>query len=80
MAGRDRVRLGEADFERIATVRDPDLAAAAHNRLVRAGFGRVRTITGDATSGVAEAAPFDRIISTACVHLGRVPYAWIDPR
>lgn len=57
---------------------DPALAGAAHERLSRAGFGRVRTVTDDATGGVAESAPFDRIISTASVHLGRVPYAWVE--
>lgn len=57
---------------------DPALADAAQDRLVRSGFERVRTIAGDATKGVAEADPFDRIISTACVHAGRVPYAWVE--
>lgn len=57
---------------------DPDLAATAHSCLSQAGFGQVRTLTGDATRGVPEVAPFDRIISTASVHLGRVPYAWVE--
>ena len=33
---------------------------------------------GDATTRVFASAPFDRIICTASVHLGRVPYAWIQ--
>lgn len=64
---------------RVTTVEiDPDLAGAGHDRLSRAGFERVRTLSGDGTQGVPEAAPFDRIISTASVHLGRVPYAWVE--
>lgn len=38
---------------------------------------RVRTVVGDATTGVFAAAPFDRVISTASVQLGRVPYSWV---
>lgn len=57
---------------------DPALANTAHGRLSRSGFERVRTMTGDATRGVPQAAPFDRIISTASAHLGRVPYAWVE--
>lgn len=57
---------------------DPVLAAAARDRLSRRGFEHVRVVAGDAAHGVAEAGPFDRIVSTACVHLGRVPTAWVE--
>lgn len=57
---------------------DPALADAAHDCLSRAGFERVRAITDDATRRVPESGPFDRIISTASVHLGRVPYSWVE--
>lgn len=56
---------------------DPDLASAARTRLSRAGFAGVHVATGDATSGIVEAEPFDRVISTASVHLGRIPYPWV---
>ncbi|MGH3912563.1 MAG: methyltransferase domain-containing protein [Pseudonocardiaceae bacterium] len=57
---------------------DPILAATAQDRLARAGFDRVRSVVGDATTGIFESAPFDRVICTASVQLGRVPYAWVD--
>jgi protein-L-isoaspartate(D-aspartate) O-methyltransferase len=57
---------------------DQEMAKAARNRLAVAGFARVRTLLGDATTGTFEAAPFDRVISTASVHLGHVPYPWVQ--
>lgn len=57
---------------------DPNIAKSARDRLARAGFERVRTVLGDATTGIAECSSFDRVISTASVHLGRVPYSWIE--
>ncbi len=57
---------------------DKQLAKTARDRLTLAGFDRVRTVLGDATTGVFESAPFDRVISTASVHLGRVPYSWVQ--
>ncbi len=56
---------------------DPALAKAAHDRLDLAGFDRVNTVLDDATTGTVESAPFDRVISTASVRLGRVPYSWV---
>ena len=56
---------------------DPDIAKNARERLALAGFERVRTVLGDATADISEWAPFDRVISTASVHVGRVPYSWI---
>ena len=54
---------------------DPQVAENARDRL--SGFDRVRTVVGDATTGAFESAPFDRVISTASVHLGHVPYSWV---
>jgi protein-L-isoaspartate(D-aspartate) O-methyltransferase len=55
---------------------DQQVAEAARDRLT--GFDRVRTVLGDATTGTFESAPFDRVISTASVHLGHVPYPWVQ--
>jgi protein-L-isoaspartate O-methyltransferase len=57
---------------------DPVIADAAYDRLVRAGFPRVRALTCDATTRISKAGPFDRIISTASVQLGRIPYSWVE--
>ena len=55
---------------------DRQVAETARDRL--AGFDRVHTVLGDATTGTFESGPFDRLISTASVHLGRVPYPWVQ--
>jgi protein-L-isoaspartate O-methyltransferase len=55
---------------------DQHVAENARDRLT--GFDRVRTVVGDATTGAFESAPFDRVISTATVHLGHVPYSWVQ--
>ena len=55
---------------------DQQIAKTARDRLT--GFDRVRTVLGDATTAGFESAPFDRVISTASVHLGRVPYSWVQ--
>lgn len=55
---------------------DRQVAETARDRL--AGFDRIRTVLGDATTRTFASAPFDRVISTACVHLGRVPYPWVQ--
>ena len=52
---------------------DPDLAKVAQERLARAGFEQVHIVLGDATVGIADGSSFDRVISTASVHLGRIP-------
>jgi protein-L-isoaspartate O-methyltransferase len=54
---------------------DPDLAARAQAALTTAGYGDVRVITGDGARGYPEAAPFDRVLSTATAP--RVPYPWV---
>lgn len=55
---------------------DQHMAETARDRLT--GFDRVRTVVGDATTGIFESAPFDRVISTASVHLGHVPFQWVQ--
>jgi protein-L-isoaspartate(D-aspartate) O-methyltransferase len=63
----------------VATVEiDPDLAVVAKDALARTGFGNVHVTRRDATTGNPACAPFDRVISTASVHLGRIPYAWVE--
>ncbi len=57
---------------------DQQVAETARAQLALTGFDRVRTVLGDGTTGVVESTPFDRVICTASVHLGRVPYAWIQ--
>ncbi|MGI8311427.1 methyltransferase domain-containing protein [Saccharopolyspora hattusasensis] len=57
---------------------DPELAEAARERLDNLAYDNVRTVLGDGAHGDPDAAPFDRIIVTAGVQLGRVPYAWIE--
>lgn len=56
---------------------DPALAAGAQRRLAAAGYARVRTVVGDGARVLDGAGPFDRIVCTASVHLGRVPYSWV---
>lgn len=67
-------RLGE---DLVTTIEvDPTLAEAA-----RAAFDSAspapRVITGDGAASWAPNAPYDRVIVTAAVKLGRVPYAWV---
>jgi protein-L-isoaspartate O-methyltransferase len=56
---------------------DRRLAEQAERRLVAAGYDNVEVIAHDATLGAIDEAPFDRIIATMSVPLGRVPYAWV---
>jgi protein-L-isoaspartate(D-aspartate) O-methyltransferase len=54
---------------------DPHLSAHAQAALADAGYGAVTVITGDGALGHPPRAPYDRVISTACVY--QVPYPWI---
>lgn len=54
---------------------EPDLAAQAAAALRQVGYA-VQVVVGDGARGVAEAAPFDRIMLTASAD--RVAPAWID--
>lgn len=56
---------------------DPALAATARKHLIGAGYSRVVTVVGDGASGLGYA-PFDKVIVTAGVHIGRLPYAWVE--
>lgn len=53
---------------------EPDLVAAARERLRSLGVRNVHAICADGTHGYAPAAPYDRIVITACAH--DVEAAW----
>jgi protein-L-isoaspartate(D-aspartate) O-methyltransferase len=54
---------------------DPTLVAEAVPRLERLGYGAIHVIGGDGTEGVAERAPFDRVVATVgCLDIAP---AWI---
>ncbi|GAB2792320.1 methyltransferase domain-containing protein [Amycolatopsis magusensis] len=57
---------------------DRRIAEHAERRLQAAEVANVTVIPRDATFGWDDHAPFDRVIATAAVPLGRVPYAWIE--
>jgi protein-L-isoaspartate(D-aspartate) O-methyltransferase len=65
-------RLGHDRVTRIDI--DPSLIEQARANLRAAGY-QPRLHTGDGSSGVSDAAPFDRIIATCSVD--RIPTAWI---
>lgn len=61
---------------RVCTVEvDPELHADAADRL--AGYLQVSCVLGDGTRTADLPGTFDRIICTAAVHLGRIPYDWV---
>jgi protein-L-isoaspartate(D-aspartate) O-methyltransferase len=67
-------RLGE---DLVTTIEvDPTLAGQARAALASAGHAP-RVITADGAAGWAPNAPYDRVIVTAAVKLGRLPYAWV---
>jgi len=49
----------------IAVERQPELAAAARDRLARLGYSNVRIVDGDGSRGWPEDAPFDAILAAA---------------
>lgn len=55
---------------------DPEVTARAGRLLGAAGYSRVRVVLGDAEHGVAEHAPYDRILVT--VGAWDVPPAWVE--
>ncbi|WP_322747947.1 MULTISPECIES: methyltransferase, FxLD system [unclassified Frankia] len=55
---------------------DPDVADRARRCLADAGYDQVHVVLADAEGGVAEFAPYDRII--AAVGVADVPPAWVD--
>jgi protein-L-isoaspartate(D-aspartate) O-methyltransferase len=54
---------------------DPDVTERARRCLAEAGYHRVRVVLADAEAGVAEHAPYDRIIVTAGAW--DIPPAWV---
>jgi len=54
---------------------DPHISAHAPTALADAGYGAITVLTGDGTLGHPRRAPYDRVLSTACVY--PVPYPWI---
>jgi protein-L-isoaspartate(D-aspartate) O-methyltransferase len=67
-------RLG---VENVASVEiDPRLAEQARANLRKVNRP-VTVITGDGAAGYLPGAPYDRIISTAAVLAGQLPYAWV---
>lgn len=57
--------LADLSKEVYSIERIPSLADEARRRLTELGYGNVYVIVGDGTKGLAEKAPFDRIIITA---------------
>lgn len=68
-------RLGD---EHVTTMEvDPMVADQARSALTAAGCTPT-VVCADGAAGLPTGAPFDRIIVTAAVKLGRVPYAWVE--
>ncbi len=57
--------LAELAQDVVSVERRPALAETASKRLRELGYTNVRVVTGDASTGFAEAAPYDRIIVAA---------------
>ncbi len=58
---------------------DADVAAEATARLDAGGYlHNVRVIVGDGATTVPADRPWDRVIATAAVPLGRLPYGWVE--
>jgi protein-L-isoaspartate O-methyltransferase len=55
---------------------DPGLATAARTALDTSGFP-VTVVTGDGAQGHPDRAPYDRVIATAAVRVGELPYSWV---
>jgi protein-L-isoaspartate O-methyltransferase len=74
-AGLLAARLGD---DAVTTMEvDTELADTARANLAAAGRHPV-VVAADGAAGVPDAAPFDRIIVTAAVQLGRLPYSWVE--
>jgi protein-L-isoaspartate O-methyltransferase len=55
---------------------DPGLASSARAALAASGLP-VTVLTADGTQGHWAHAPYDRVISTAAVRVGELPYPWV---
>lgn len=63
--------------ERVTTIEvDPVLAGQAQARLTAAGY-QPTVICGDGAAGHQSTVPFDRVLATATVRLGELPYPWV---
>jgi len=67
-------RLGDAQVVTVEV--DPVLADQARSGLIATGCTST-VVCGDGAAGWRAGAPFDRVIVTAAVKLGRVPYSWV---
>lgn len=64
---------------RVSTVEiDSDVAEQARRNLDAAGYAAVETVVADASVNIGGSRRFDRIIATAGVHVGQLPYAWVE--
>lgn len=57
---------------------DAGMAALARERLDTARCTRVEMRVADAAEGLAGDRQYDRIIATAGVHVGQLPYSWVE--
>ncbi|TCO47341.1 protein-L-isoaspartate O-methyltransferase family protein [Actinocrispum wychmicini] len=74
-------KLVGRDGEVVSLEVDPDLAGTARQNLRHSGYKttEVQVFTKDGAHGLPNwGQPFDRVISTAAVQLGHVPYTWVE--
>jgi protein-L-isoaspartate(D-aspartate) O-methyltransferase len=65
---------------RVTTIEvDTELAEQARARLTGLGYTNVEVVTADATVNLADLGRrYDRIIATAAVQVGHLPYTWVE--
>ncbi|MGH3510863.1 MAG: methyltransferase domain-containing protein [Pseudonocardiaceae bacterium] len=68
-------RLGASNVTSIEI--DPGIAEQARTNLRKLSRS-VTVVTGDGVDGYPPGAPYDRIIATAAVRAGRLPYPWVQ--
>ncbi len=68
-------RIGAANVASVEV--DPTLADNARHMLTEHGYP-VTVSCADGAAGHPPGAPYDRIIATAAVPLGQLPYAWVE--
>jgi protein-L-isoaspartate O-methyltransferase len=68
-------RLGDRAVSTIEI--DATVALQARTNLATSGYTPT-VITGDGAAGYPAGAPYDRVIATASVRPGELPYAWVD--
>lgn len=57
---------------------DPGVTAQSRTNLRVAGYDRVEVIEGDAATSPLGDRRFDRLVATVGVHIGQLPYSWVD--